>query len=521
MKFNNADYVHLHNHSCYSRFDGLAHVIDLVLAARKMGFKSLALTDHGNVGGWMKFADACRLKKDKNDKELVGLDGKPLAPMKPIFGCEFYLARNHTARKKDEQPDGRKGNRHLLLIAKNAEGYRNLCALSQKSFVDGQLYDPRIDLNLLAQHSKGLICQSACLSSVINNNLLHGRYDQAKIMATLFKDIFGKDFFLEVMYHGIDAEAQIIPLILKLAKELDIPVVCTNDCHYVRKEQSSSHEVLMAMSTSRCLRDPKHLHFPYNEFYLKSAEEMGKIFGSHPELIYNTVSVAERVEEFIKSSGAPGEDFIKTGGMRLPEFDLDVAKVDILSDFLKNGADRCPELADMIGDREKLLEYVKQHHGNLKLDFVPKGKTPYEFLVELSWQGLKRLGWDKSDAHCKTLQMELDDVKIAIDNNDMDFATYFLIVWDYINFARSKGILTGCGRGSGYASIILRCLRITYGPDPLKYGLIWERFLGFDWKYILLDSDWGFGEAKIEIVADTSTFEERETEDDMGGVDRY
>jgi DNA polymerase-3 subunit alpha len=458
---------------------------ELVTHVRKMGFKSFALTDHGNVGGWIKFWNACKLKKEKvKDKsgketeiEIVGADGKPCPPLKPLFGCEFYLARNHKGRGA-EQPDGRKGNRHLILVAKNAEGYRNLCRLSQQSFTDGQLYDPRIDLNLLAEHSDGLICQSACLGSVINNNLLHARYDVAKRTASLFKDIFGRDFFLEAMYHGIDAEASIIPYILKLGKELDIPVICTNDCHYIKKEQAISQEVLMAMSTSKCLKDPRHLHFPYDEFYVKSAEEMGKIFGTHPELLLNTVSLAERVEDFLKPSAASGEDIIKMGGMRMPEIET-------------------------------------------------QGLTPYQYLEKLAWEGLKKLKWDQSEIHVKALKMELADVKIAKDSNNMDFATYFLIVWDYINFARQNKILTGCGRGSGYASVLLRCLGITYGPDPLRYGLIWERFLGFDDKYFLLDSDWGFDEEEtttedvVVVEADDDLDEAREVEDDMGGTDRY
>ena len=245
----NSNYTHLHNHTEYSPFDGANKMGEWVLHARRMGFKSLAISDHGNIGGWIKFYQECRRKKDKEDKELLGLDGKPLPTIKPIFGMEAYLARNI----KEKNPDQRKGNRHLLLIAKNKDGYENLCALAQLAQVEGRYIDPRIDLDNLAKHSNGLICSSACLSSVINANLMHGRFDQAKAVATIFKDIFGRDFFLEVMYHGIDAEGLIIPDVLRLGKMLDIPVIASNDCHYCRKEQARSQEVLMAMSTSRCI----------------------------------------------------------------------------------------------------------------------------------------------------------------------------------------------------------------------------------------------------------------------------
>lgn len=507
---NNADFVHLHNHTEYSRFDGLQKMADYVLQARIMGFKSLAISDHGNVGGWIKFFNECKRKKDKKDKELLGADGKPLQTIKPIFGQEFYLCRDFAARGMKEQVDGRKGNRHLLLLAKNWEGYENLCTLSQKAFTDGQAFsDPRIDLNQLAQHSKGLICSSACLGSVVNNNLLHGRYEQAKKVISIFIDIFGKEnLYLSVMYHGIDEEGAIIPDIIKLAKLFGLRVVAENDCHYTFKEQSASHELLMAISSSRCINDPKRIHFPYDEFYLKSAAEMAKIFGSHPEILTNTVSVAEQIE-----------DFMKKGGMRLPKFDIERSKMGI-----KAIAD---DLAIKYGEEFKNeIEDADVCVGVKKLD-TPEHlqKEAYQFLCELADEGMKKLGWDKSQAHIDALKMELGDVQVAWDMNRMDFATYFLIVWQYISFARSKGILTGCGRGSGYASVLLRTLGITYGPDPVKYSLLWVRFLAFDFSHVLLDSDWGFDEPEEAIVSseviETSEDEDRPVEEDAGGSDRY
>jgi DNA polymerase-3 subunit alpha len=481
---------------------------DFVLQARKMGFRAVACTDHGNVGGWVKFYQECKKKKGKDDQPLLNDKGEPLSPIKPLLGCEFYLARHHEFRDKDHQPDGRKGNRHILLIAKNQIGYQNLCALSQRSWTHGQLYDPRIDLELLAKHSEGLICQSACLSSIVNNNLLRGRYDAARRAATVLKDLFGRDFFLEVMFHGIEAEAAIIPDVIKLGRELDIPVLCSNDCHYVRKDQALSQEVLMAMSTSRCIKDPKHIQFPYDEFYLKSAAEMSRVFGSHPEMLLNTVEVAERVE-----------DYLKIGGMRLPRFDIPAARARISQDRYEQGEKYYKDVQamDMPAVKAGVMEVSAESDDD-------KFEESYKFMSELIDAGMKRLGWDKSPEHMEVLKKEMGDVRVAWEANRMDFATYFLIVWDYIDEARRRNIITGCGRGSGYASVILRALRITYGPDPLKYGLLWERFLGFDDRYYLIDSDWGFGNVDVEaLVLDSAEDidEERVVEDDQGGVDRY
>ena len=428
-KINNKDFVHLHVHSEFSKFDGLATINDLVTHARKMGFPALALTDHGNVGGFIKFIKACRATKDKKDNPIE------YAPIKPILGAELYLARNHLSKGKAAQPDERKGNRHIVLLAKNWDGYQNLCQLSQTGFVDGFWYDPRIDFGLLSKHSKGLICSTACLGSVVNINLVYGRYKQAKQAASMLKDIFGEDFFMEIMFHGIYSEKYIADDIFKISKELDVPVIATNDCHYIEKKHAKAQEVLMCMSSSKCIHDPKRPRLPTEEFYLKSAAQMLSIFKHTPQVISNTVALAERIDT---------EDIEKHlfGGMRLPKFDI-------------------PE----------------------------KYNTPYEYLKDLAVDGVKRLKWDKSKPHVDALKKELIDVRVALDNNNYDFATYFLIVRDIIQFAKSKGIMCGAGRGSGYASVLLRCLGITHGVDPLNYELLWERFLGFQNSKFVKSSD--------------------------------
>jgi DNA polymerase III subunit alpha len=468
MNFSNKHFVHFHCHSDRSRFDGLIKLSDLIMTARQMGFPALGLTDHGNVMGWMKFLKECRMTKNKKGEDIE------YPPIKPILGSEMYLSnkmdigqysgKKHAA--KTNQPEGRKGNKHLCLYAMNFKGYQNLCTLSQKSWLEGFYSDPRIDFDALSKYSEGLMGSSACLSSFINYNLYTENYDEAKRIAALLKDIFNDNFFLEIMYTGVLEQKIIIPEIFKLSKDLDIPVVATNDVHYLKKEDAMSQEVLMCMSTNRCIKDPKHLHHEYSEYYLKSAEEMAKIFGNNLECLYNSVKMADRINT---------DDIEKNlfGGMRLPNFEI-------------------PK------------EY----------------KSSYDYMEKKAWDGLKKIGWDKSEDHVNALKMELADVKVAKDNNNYDFAKYFLIVEDYINEARRLGALVACGRGSGYASVLLRCLGITYGVDPIEHSLIWERFLGFSDLRFIKPSDFGFSDEK-NIEVDEDLQNDRELEDDLGGIDRY
>jgi DNA polymerase III subunit alpha len=473
MNFSNKDFVHFHCHSDRSHFDGLAKLSDLVLTARKMGFPAIAITDHGNIMSWIDFLKKCKETKDKKGNDI------PYAPIKPILGCEFYLSRTmnvgqyeskgkKNSKAKELQPDGRKGNRHLNLFCMNFKGYQNLCTLSQRSWTEGFYSDPRIDVELLAQYSEGLMCGSACLASLINFNLLNNNYKGAKNICGIFKEMFENNFFLEVMYHGIPEQRAIIADIFKLSKELDIPVIATNDVHYIRKDEALSQEVLMCMSTSRCLKDPKRISHLYGEFYLKSADEMAKLFGKNPECLTNSVMMAER----INTADIENNLF---GGMRLPVFD------------------------------------------------VPDGyKDSYDYLCKLAWDGLKKVGWNDSSKHVEALKKELEDIRVAKENNNYDFAKYFLIVMDYVNAACEMGTFIGCGRGSGYASVLLRCLGITYGIDPLEEGreFLWERFLGFDELRFIKNDDFGF--AKVGQTSGGSEFyQDREVEDDLGGVDRY
>lgn len=461
QEFLNQDFVHTHVHGTMSKFDGLAKISNLVMKARQMGFPALALTDHGTVGGWVKFIAECGRKKDKQGKSI------PYPTIKPIIGIEAYVSRDHTwhgitdAKKNgytgpNLQPEGRKGNRHLVLLAQNWQGYQNICRLSETSWTKGVYGDtPRIDIELMAKHSKGVMVQTACLSSIVNALLLQDKYEEAKQVVGMFVDIYGKDnVAIEVQYHGFPEQLAIIPLQLKLADDLDLLCFVANDVHCIEKSQSDSQEVLMCMSMKKCIHDKKRYAHPYPEFYLKSAEEMAMIFRHRPELLWNTVAWAERINSKEIESNM--------GGMRLPSY--------------------------------------KVPH---------EFKTPQEYLEHLSWEGMKRIGWDRSPQHIDMLKFELNDVQSAFDNNDLDFATYFLIVWDYMNFAQKQGILKGPGRGSGYASVLLRTLNITYGPDPLKYGLLWGRFLGFEDKRFIKEGDFGLKDESIDLAEMSDLVEDR------------
>ena len=431
MSISNKEFVHIHNHSEYSSFDGLAKLEDLVIHARKMGFPALALTDHGTMGGVIKLLKCCKADKTSKGEDI------PYPPIKPIIGNELYISKNRHAKSKKEQPREQKGNHHLLALASNWQGYQNLCTLSQRAFTEGFYHKPRIDMELLNEFSEGLIVTSGCPASVVNVNLLYGQYDAAKRICGIMKDIFKENFFIEIMFHGLTIEKHLIPDLLKISKELDIPVVASNDNHYIEKCQADTHDVFLAMSMSTCIQNPKRLTFPYKEFYLKSAEEMHAMFKDIPQVLYNTVDLADRVD----SDDIENNLF---GGMRLPNFEI-------------------PEEFD----------------------------SSYDYLEHLAWQGLEKLGLHESDRHVEALKMELRDVKSAWDVNEYDFATYFLIVSDYIQYALDNDIPVGCGRGSGYASILLRSLGITSGNenlDILDCGL-WGRFLSFQDSKAILKTD--------------------------------
>ena len=385
-------FTHLHVHTEYSLLDGAARIKDVVAKARELGMTSLAITDHGVMFGVIDFYRECI----KNG-------------IKPIIGCEVYTAAR-TMDDKDAEKDKHQG--HLVLLAKDNTGYHNLIKIVSESYTRGFYYKPRVDKELLRRYSEGIIALSACLAGNIPRFLMQRNYEAAKQEAVELADIFGKDnFYLEVQNQGLEEEAAILPDLKRLSQELELPMVATNDVHYVNQEDAKAQDVLLCIQTLSTVDDPDRMKFPNDEFYLKSEKEMRSLFAGVEGSCDNTEKIAERCNvEFT------------FGQLHLPEFD------------------------------------------------VPDGKTASQYLDELCDAGLKDRYGDKAEEIRERLDYELSVI------NQMGYVEYFLIVWDFINYAKNKGIMVGPGRGSAAGSIVSYVLRIT-DIDPIKYGLIFERFL--------------------------------------------
>ena len=386
-------FTHIHLHTEYSLLDGAASIKKAVARAKELGMDSLAITDHGAMFGVVDFYKECKKQG-----------------IKPIIGCEVYTA----ARKMtDKEVDRDKYQGHLILLAKNEVGYKNLIKIVSQGYIKGYYYKPRIDKDVLRDHSEGIIALSGCLAGNIQHRLLVKDYAGAKAEAEALLEIFGPgNFYLEIQDQGLEEEMAIKDDMIKLSRELNVPLVATNDVHYVRKEDAKAHDVLLAIQTATTLDDENRMRFPNDEFYLKSEDEMRKIFAYLPEAVDNTQLVAE----------ACNFDF-KFGEYHLPQF------------------------------------------------IAPDGKTNTAYLRELCESGLhERYGESPSSELYDRLNYELNTIE------SMGYVEYFLIVWDFINYAKTNGIMVGPGRGSAAGSIVAYCLKIT-DIDPIKYNLIFERFL--------------------------------------------
>lgn len=393
------DFVHLHLHTEYSLLDGAAKVDDLVDYLVKNNIDACAITDHGNMYASLYFAEEC-VKKG----------------IKYIIGCELYAVDNHLEKKPGK-------NEHIVLLAKNKTGYKNIVKLDSLSYIDGYYGGkPRISYDLIKQHHEGVICLSACLAGRMPQLLMQGDYEGAKKWAAEMKEIFGEDFYIELQDHGIPEQKQVLPDLIKIARELDIQMVATNDVHYIEKDDYEAHSVLLCIQTKSTLAQPK-MRFSTNEFYMKSGDEMAELFKNVPEAISNTRVIANKIEE--------------------PVFDL------------------TPK-GDPIRDTSLIPLYKPDD-----------GSTSPEYLTNLTWKGLAGRYENITDEIKKRVEYELG---III---KMGFADYFLIVWDYINWSRLNGIPVGPGRGSGVGSIVAYSIGIT-DVDPLRYDLIFERFLNPD-----------------------------------------
>lgn len=385
------EFVHLHVHSEYSLLDGACRIPQLVEKAAGMGMKSLAITDHGVMYGVIDFYKACRK-----------------AGIKPILGCEVYTARR-SHKDRDPRYDADQG--HLILLAENNTGYKNLIKLVSLGFTDGYYYKPRIDYDLLAEHSEGLIALSSCLAGDIPSLILDHQYEKARELALRLESIMGKgNFYLELQHNDLREQQIVNAQLIKMSKETGIPLVATNDVHYINREDAKTQEILMCIQTGKTIEDPDRLRFETDEFYLKSAEEMWEHFAGCPEALENTVRIAERCNVEIVF-----------GQLHFPSYD------------------------------------------------VPEGYTPFEYLKYQCDLGYKRRYGDNME-HYKRLEYELSVIR------QMGYVDYFLIVWDFIKYARDHGIMVGPGRGSAAGSLVAYCLGIT-NVDPIKHDLIFERFL--------------------------------------------
>lgn len=386
------DFCHLHTHTEYSLLDGEASIKKLIARVKELGMSSCAITDHGSMYGAVDFY---------REAKAQGIH--------PVIGCEVYVApRKHT----DKVHDIDNKNSHLILLAENQTGYKNLIKLVSCAYIEGFYYKPRIDFELLREHHEGLIALSACVAGEVPKAILRGSYDEAKEIALKYKEVMGENnYFLEIQDHGLAEEKRVIPEMMKLSKEIGIKLAATNDIHYLTKEDAKYQDILMCIQMEKKVSDPDRMKFETDEFYIKSPEQMAELFDYAPEAITNTVEIAKRCNvEF---------DF---NTRHLPSYD------------------------------------------------VPDGQDAFEYLKLLCREGLEKRYNPVTEELIKRLDYELGVIK------NMGFVDYFLIVWDFIHYAKSHGVMVGPGRGSAAGSIVSYTLGIT-NIDPIRYTLIFERFL--------------------------------------------
>ena len=387
------EFTHLHVHTEYSLLDGSSKIKEITSRAKELGMKSLAITDHGVMYGVIDFYKAAK---------EVGI--------KPILGCEVYVA---PGSRFDKQP-GESESRyyHLVLLAENNTGYKNLMKIVSRGFTEGFYYKPRVDYEVLEQFHEGIIALSACLAGEVQRYLARGMYEAGCEAAKRYEGIFGKgNFFLELQDHGIPEQKYVNPQLIRMSQELGIDLVCTNDVHYTYAQDADAHDILLCIQTGKKVTDENRMRYDGGQYYLKSSEEMAELFPYAPQALENTCKIAERCNVEIEF-----------GVTKVPHFE------------------------------------------------VPQGFDSWTYLNHLCNEGMKRRYPDADEEKKKRLEYELSVI------HKMGYVDYFLIVWDYINYAKTHGIAVGPGRGSAAGSIVSYCLGIT-DIDPIKYSLIFERFL--------------------------------------------
>ena len=415
-------FVHLHIHSEFSLLDGANRIKDIPVRAKELGMDAIAITDHGAMFGVIDFYKACKANG-----------------VKPIIGCEVYVAPRS---RKDKDPNLDSRYNHLILLAKDKQGYQNLSKMVSLSYTEGYYYKPRIDKELLEKYHEGLVCCSACLAGEVAQAIIKDDMEEAKKVALWFKNLFKDDYYLEIQNNGIREQSLVNQKLIQLSKELDIQLVATNDAHYTRKEDAYNHEVLLCIQTGKRMSDEDRMRFETDELYIKSPEEMIDFFENVPEAIENTVKIAEKCNvEF------------EFGHTILPNYD------------------------------------------------VPEGyETHYDYIEDLTKKGLvKRYGSEEQTSY-EDLAEEIrsrTEYELGVIKK-MGYVDYFLIVWDYINFAKTHDIPVGPGRGSGAGSIVAYAIGIT-DIDPLKYNLLFERFLNPE-RVSMPDFDVDFSDAQRDEV---------------------
>jgi len=436
------DFVHLHVHSQYSILDGAASVEGLVEKAVNYNMKSLALTDHGNMFGIKLFFDQCRKKN-----------------IKPLMGVEAYLAEKGISVKSGKEDYS---GHHLILIAKNAVGYKNLLRLCTIAATDGFYQKPRIDRNLLEQYGEGLIVTSACLGGEIPQKILANDLEGAEKAIQWYKSLFGNDFYLEIMRHFsedpemnrkvYDEQVIVNPYLIEAAKRHNIKLIATNDVHFINKEDADAHDLLICLNTGKDLNDPNRLHYTKQE-YFKSPDEMAEIFADVPEAISNTLEIADKVEVFNLNSDPIMPYFaIPASFSSLEQYKSNYSENDLITEFGKEKYDKLPG------------NYLEK----LRI------KQEADYLLHITMEGARqRYGDPIPPEVTERINFEIDTIKT------MGFPGYFLIVHDFVKFARDNGVLVGPGRGSAAGSAVAYCNGIT-DVDPIEHDLLFERFLNPD-----------------------------------------
>src|SRR5271167_2904338 len=400
-----AEFTHLHLHTDYSLLDGACDVDKLVKHVHSLGQTAAAMTDHGNIYGAVHFFNAAKEHG-----------------VKPILGCELYICKEDDHRAKPN-PDLKYN--HLLVLAENEAGYRNLVRLTSEAALHGFYRKPRVSKNFLAKHSEGLIGFSGCLAGEVNQHLMEGKYEDAKRTAGFYEDLFGKgNYFLEIQDHGLAPDKAVCEALFKMERDLDIPLIATNDSHYVAADDSRAHEILLCVQTAGSMNDPKRFKFDTQEFYIKSAEEMLRTFSQTPEVCTRTMQFIDRCNLKMAKVDNPFPDFAVPEGETLDTYFERV----------------CREGLEM---RLNTAVAHQRQRGILK-------KTIPEY-------------------HAR-LDLELAVIK------QMKFPGYFMIVWDFIKYAREQNIPVGPGRGSAAGSLVAYVMQIT-DIDPLQNELLFERFL--------------------------------------------